>query len=290
MGSTKKLSRRRIVQGLGVIVASGISAAAQPRDGTPWAAPREASSAGRPRVLALIGDRYHNADFIRVALDRVFRELDLSVEYTIARESISASLLSDYRLFVCFRDGMVWPKGYLEPNDYEYSHELENTGDWPKETFEPWITEQQGKAVEDFVAWGNGFYALHNSSNISLYSKHFRSVMGGAYIGHPPLRPFKVRVVNKEHPITRGVEDFMVNDEQHFVTYDKDPKDIILRSENIDGLTYEGLGAESVAGWAYEFGKGRVVFTAVGHTLHAMWNSEYLKIQKNALRWLLKMS
>ena len=114
--------------------------------------------------------------------------------------------------------------------------------------------------------------------------------MGGAYIGHPPLRPFKVRVVNKEHPITRGVEDFMVNDEQHFVTYDKDPKDIILRSENVDGLTYEGLGAESVAGWAYEFGKGRVVFTAVGHTLHAMWNSEYLKIQKNAFRWLLKMS
>ena len=273
-----------------MIAASGISAGAQPRDGTPWAAPREASSAGRPRVLVLIGDRYHNADFIRVALGRVFRELDLSVEYTIARESISASLLGDYRLFVCFRDGMVWPKGYLEPNDYEYSHELENTGDWPKEIFEPWITEQQGKAVEDFVAGGNGFYALHNSSNISLYSKHFRSVMGGAYIGHPPLRPFKVRVVNKEHPITRGVEDFMVNDEQHFVTYDKDPKDIILRSENIDGLTYEGLGAESVAGWAYEFGKGRVVFTAAGHTLHAMWNSEYLKIQKNALRWLLKMS
>jgi len=151
------------------------------------------------------------------------------------------------------------------------------------DTLEHEITEQQGKAVEDFVAAGNGFYALHNSSNIALYSKHFRSVMGGAYIGHPPLRPFKVRVVNKEHPITRGVEDFMVNDEQHFVTYDKDPKDIILRSENVDGLTYEGLGTESFAGWAYEFGKGRVVFTAAGHTLHSMWNPEYLKIQKNAL-------
>jgi hypothetical protein len=87
--------------------------------------------------------------------------------------------------------------------------------------------------------------------------------MGGAYVGHPPLRPFQVRVVNKEHPITQGIQDFMVNDEQHYVTYDK-------------------------AGWAYEYGKGRVVFTAVGHTNHAMWVPAHFALQKRAVRWLLK--
>jgi type 1 glutamine amidotransferase len=118
--------------------------------------------------------------------------------------------------------------------------------------------------------------------------------MGGAYITHPALRPFKVSVVNKEHPITRDVQDFIVNDEQHFVTYDKDPNYILLRSENIDGLTGsddgKDLGTKAIAGWAYDFGKGRVAFTAVGHTLHAMWEPEYFKLQKNAVRWLLKMS
>ena len=187
---------------------------------------------------------------------------------------------------------MIWPNGYLEPNDYEYSHALENNRDWPKEQFEPWITEEQGTAIKDFVEAGGGLYALHNSSHISLFSKNYREVMGGAYIDHPALRPFKVSVVNKEHPITRGVQDFMVNDEQHFVTYDKDPKYIILRSENIDGLTdiSEGkdLGAKAIAGWAYDSGKGRVVFTAVGHTLHALWQPEYFKLQKNAVRWLLR--
>ena len=88
------------------------------------------------------------------------------------------------------------------------------------------------------------------------------------------------------------MQDFIVNDEQHFVTYDKDSKYILLRSENIDGLTdiIEGrdLGSKAIAGWAYDFGKGRVVFTAVGHTLHAMWQPEYFKVQKNAVRWLLK--
>jgi type 1 glutamine amidotransferase len=82
------------------------------------------------------------------------------------------------------------------------------------------------------------------------------------------------------------------NDEQHFVTYDKDPQYTILRSENIDGLTdiSEGkdLDAVAIAGWAYDFGKGRVVFTAIGHTLPALWQPECFKLQKNAVKWLLR--
>jgi len=248
----------------------------------------------RPRVLALIGDRYHNADYIRVALNRLFRELNLPFDYTINYDQISARLLASYRLFVVLRDGMIWPNGYLEPNDYEYSHMLENNRAWPKEQSVPWITEDQGKAIKGFVAAGGGLYAMHNSSHISLSSQDYREVMGGAYITHPPLRPFKVSVVNKEHPITRDVQDFIVNDEQHFVTYDKDPKYIFLQSENTDGLTGsddgKDLGTNSIAGWAYDYGQGRVVFTGVGHTLHALWEPEYFKLQKNAVRWLLKMS
>jgi type 1 glutamine amidotransferase len=94
--------------------------------------------------------------------------------------------------------------------------------------------------------------------------------------------------MNKEHPITQGIQDFMVNDEQHFVAYDKDSKHVILESENLDGLEYENHGRKSVAGWAYSYRKGRVVFTAVGHTNHAMWVPAHFELQKRAVRWLLK--
>ena len=47
-------------------------------------------------------------------------------------------------------------------------------------------------------------------------------------------------------------------------------------------------GTKSPAGWAYDYGKGRVVFTAVGHTIHAMWNPQYVELQKRAVRWLLR--
>lgn len=274
-------SRREFLERSGAYVAAGLLAAGA------WAS--KAKAASSPRTLALIGDRYHNADYIRVALTRLFKSLNLPVEFTINYQEISVQLLRDYQLFICFRDGMIWPDGYLGPDAYSYTAELENSEDWPEGKPEGWIKEEQGRAIRDFVQTGNGFYAFHNSSHVSLYSQAYREVMGGAYIGHPPLRPFKVSVTNREHPITQGVSDFVVTDEQHYVTYDKDPANVILRSENLDGLNYENHGTRAIAGWAYDFGKGRVAFTAVGHTLHAMWQPEHFKIQQNAVRWLLRM-
>jgi len=276
--STNKISRRRLLGGAGATAGAGLIglAAAQTSD--------------RPvRALALIGDRFHNPDYIRVSLDRVFKDLGIPIDYTILYDQLSRDLLKRYRLFLCLRDGMIWPDGYLGPDAYtDYERGLENEGEFHQAKPQSWITEEQGAAVKEFVQDGGGFYSLHNNSHVSLSSKNYRDVMGGAYIGHPALRPFRVRVVNKEHPITQGIQDFMVNDEQHYVSYDKDQKYLILESENMDGLEYETHGKKSPAGWAYEYGKGRVVFTAVGHTNHAMWVPAHLELQKRAVRWLMK--
>ena len=280
--SHQTISRRSLLAGAAALGAvSGLLKAAA---GPSGAGLPETS----PRVIALVGDRYHNPDYIRVSLDRLFSELGMPVDYTFRYDHLSRELLRGYRIMVCFRDGMVWPGGYLGPDAYNYERELENPGDFPEAKPQDWIKQEQAEAVRDFVAAGNGLYCLHNSSHISLSSPTYREVMGGAYIGHPPLRPFKVRVVNHSHPITQGIKDFMVNDEQHYVTYDKDHENILLQAENIDGLDYEGHGTKSISGWAHEYGKGRVVFTAVGHTIHAMWAPQYLKLQKRAVQWLLK--
>jgi len=244
---------------------------------------------GGHRALALIGDRYHNSDYIRVALSKMFDGLGVAVDYTTNYDQLSRKLLGNYQLFLCLRDGMIWPGGYLGPDAYTaYEAGLENKDDFPEAKPATWLTEEQAGALKEFVTQGNGFYSLHNNSHVSLSSKTYRDVMGGAYIGHPPLRPFRVHVVNQDHPITQGVKDFVVNDEQHYVEYDKDKKNILLEAQNVDGLTYQNLGSKSVAGWAYDYGRGRVVFTSVGHTIHALWAPEYLKLQKRSVRWLLR--
>jgi type 1 glutamine amidotransferase len=271
------ISRRTLVRNVGVVAGAGLMGLPQVRGD------------GKPRALALIGDRYHNPDYIRVSLDKVFKDLGIPIDYTIQYDQISASLLKNYQLLLILRDGMIWPAGYLGPDAYTaYEADLETPKTFPEPEPVTWITEEQGAAIKEFVTAGNGFYALHNCSHISLSSKCYREVMGGAYIGHPPLRPFEVHATRNKHPITEGMRSFIVNDEQHYVTYDKDPKYVIMEAENVDGLRFEDLGTKSISGWAYDFGKGRVVFTAVGHTIHAMWNPQYIEIQKRSVRWLLK--
>jgi len=269
-----KISRRMLV--------AGAAAAAIP-------AGSRAATKARPRALALIGDRYHNPDYIRVSLDKVFHEMDIAIDYTMDYAGLSAATIKPYQLLLILRDGMVWPGGYSGPDAYTaYEMMLEDADKFPAAKAVSWMTEEQGMAIKNFVNAGGGFYPLHNSSHISLSSKNYREVMGGAYFGHPPLRPFQVHATANAHPITAGMKPFIVNDEQHYVDYDKDPKYVILESENLDGLTYEGRGTKSPAGWAYDYGKGRVVFTAVGHTIHAMWNPQYVELQKRSIRWLLR--
>jgi type 1 glutamine amidotransferase len=284
-----KLSRRTLFQNAGVVAGAGLlglNRAEGLYSQSPAATPL---NAGQSRVLALIGDRHHNADYIRVSLDRVFKELNIPIDYTVEYDKISADLLKNYKIFLILREGQNWPGGYLGPDAWsDYAKNLENAADFPDGKAVTWMSEKQGAAIKEFVNAGNGLYALHDSSHISLSCKNYREVMGGAFIGHPPLRPFQVRPTANKHPITEGITEFMVNDEQHYVAYDKDPKYVLLEAENIDGLPFQTLGTKSISAWAYDFGSGRVVFTAVGHTNHAMWAPQYLEIQKRSVRWLLK--
>ena len=283
MGNSKTLSRRGLVRGAGLAVGAGLIGAAGIRGA------KSQTRRGKPRVLALVGDRYHNPDYIRTGLDPVFKDLGIPIDYTIAYDQISAKLLKDYQIFLTYRDGMIWPGGYLGPDASSYyAGNLENPKTFPDPVSQPCMTHEQGAAIKDFVNAGGGLYAMHNSSYLSLYVKPYRDVMGGVSKAHPPLRPFQVRPTKNPHPITEGIQPFMVNDEQHYVQYDMDPAHIILEAENIDGLTFRDMGAKSVSAWAHDYGKGRVVFTAIGHNIHAMWNPQYLEIQKRSVRWLLR--
>jgi type 1 glutamine amidotransferase len=142
--------------------------------------------------------------------------------------------------------------------------------------------------VRQFVENGGSALFLHNTTHVGLTDPDFRHVLGAAYAGHPPIRTFKVKVKNTAHPIAKGVRDFIVTDEQHYMKYDKDPKYVFLETVNEDGLDYNGQGASAPGGWAYDYGKGRVCYMSPGHLLTVLWNPEYVKLQQNAVRWLMR--
>jgi hypothetical protein len=261
-------------------------------------APSVARSATKATAFGLIGDRYHNSDYIRTALNRtVVKELNVTVDFCDETAMLNAATLDGYRLLIILRDGMVWPDGYPDEN----TNAAWVATNRPKLVFDPptpqtaakpafWMKPEQGKAVREFVDRGGSALFLHNVTHVGLTNPDFRHVLGASYTGHPPIRTFKVKVKNPDHPIAKGVRDFVVTDEQHYMDYDKDPKLIFLETVNEEGLTYRNQGATAPAGWSYDYGKGRICYLSPGHLLTVLWNPEYIKLQQNAVRWLLRQS
>lgn len=250
-------------------------------------------------AFALCGDESHNSDYIRSALTATLVEdAGLSIDFTDQEKLLTYDNLRNYKILIMFRDGRRYNNGYW--------HQIAWSGGPDKivsvppiqrkigQGFSSWMTAEQGKAVKQWVQEGGSLWAFHNNSEVSIGNKDYRDVEGAIYVGHPPIRPFKVRITNREHPITKNVNDFVVTDEQHYVVYDKDAKYVLARSVNEDGLDYKDLAGRSSntceAVWAYDYGKGRVCFMAPGHMISVLWNPEYEKMQRNAAKWLLHQS
>lgn len=289
MNIEKKLTRRSVTGGIGaagLATALGSTVFSRASAGSPATPPAKA--------FALIGDESHNSDYIRSALSSTLvKDAGLPIDFTDEEKELSYERLTRYRILIIFRDGLRFPNGY---GLRQRSEGVASVSIPPlqKKIGGPgvgWMTDEQGQAVKRWVQEGGSLWGFHNNSQLSLMNKDYRDVEGAIYTGHPPLRPFKVKIVNKDHPITKDVNDFVVTDEQHFLIYDKDPKYVLAVSVNEDGLTYRDQSGRTSntcqSVWAYDYGKGRVCFMAPGHTTMVMWNPEYEKMQKNAVKWLL---
>ena len=243
-------------------------------------------------AFAVIGDRFHNSDYIRTGLQKTLvKDLGLSIDFTDDVTLLDADTLDGYKILILFRDGLVWPYGYGE-QAFRGRGTVDLVSDPPvpeqEAVREYWMTDEQGEAVKAFVSGGGSALLYHNVTYIATENEAFRNVLGAETQGHPPVRTFKVEVANSDHPIAQGVNDFVVTDEQHFMTYYGESKHVFLRSINEEGLTFKDLGATCEAGWAYDYGDGRVCYLAPGHLIPVLWNPEYEKLQQNAVRWLLQ--
>lgn len=216
-------------------------------------------SADRPRALALIGDRYHSPVYIRDGLAQAFVRENIPVTFIENVSALNRDSLAKHQLLVILRDGMNWPDGYDKPAM-------------------KWMTDEQQQAIWDFVNAGGGFLALHNAQGIYPPGGLYYKLFGGDYGGHPAPYVFTVRIENRNHPVTAGVEDFEIFDEQHTVKYYLDREHLLLRTMARDNLSAEG-------GWWREVGKGRFVYLSPGHTPDALNHPMMQRLIRNSLRW-----
>ncbi len=291
MKESKRISRRSMIRSLGA--AGGAATAGSLIGVTPAHAIHKIDST-TATAFALIGDESHNSDYIRSGLSSTLvADAGLSIDFTDEEKMLSYENLRHYKILIMFRDGLRFPGGYYR--DFP-AKDVVSEPPIVKEIGRNrvgWMTPEQGRGIKQWVQEGGSLWAWHNNSQASLMNDDYRDVEGAVYTGHPRIRPFRVKILNHDHPITRGVNDFVVTDEQHYMTYQKDPKYILAESyyEGEDGEWKDSAGRVSRSApsiWAYDYGKGRVCFTGPGHMVSVLWNPEFEKVQKNAVKWLLR--
>lgn len=223
------------------------------------------TSTDRPRALALIGDRYHSPVHIREGLMAPLTLENIPVVYIENHEALTAEKLKDFDLLIFFKDGNIWPDGYERGSEKK------------------WMTEEQQQALSDFVHNGGAFLALHNSHGLYPADGPYYDIFGGDYGGHPPPEEFMIRIENKDHPITAGVDDFRTFDEQHMSKYYGDRDHLLLRN-------ISDANKSAPAGWWREIGEGRFCYLAPGHTPQALGHPMMQRLIRNSVNWLTRQT
>jgi uncharacterized protein len=85
-------------------------------------------------------------------------------------------------------------------------------------------TEEEQRALRDYVASGKRWFALHGTNSILRFladgkvdapeiAPILMETLGTQFIAHPPIQPFKVHVSDPDHELVRGIGEFETDDE-----------------------------------------------------------------------------
>jgi len=135
----------------------------------------------------------------------------------------------------------------------------------------------QEKGLCDFVRNGGGYAGIHSASDSFKKSDAYWEMVGGRFSGHGHGK-YKVYIYDKEHPITKGLDDFEIEDETYRHAYHK--------NACIRVLTRMNRGNERQAMcWVTHYGKGRMFYTANGHGTPAWTNPAFQRLATRGIYW-----
>jgi type 1 glutamine amidotransferase len=138
------------------------------------------------------------------------------------------------------------------------------------------LTDAQKNGLLNWIASGKGFVGTHSAADSFKENPEYIAMIGGFFIGHPHYRQYQVSVLDPEHPITEGLEEFMVTDEQYVTDYD--PRNHVLATALYKGKI-------TPVAWTKPWGKGRVFWLALGHDPAACRQEMFALLLQKGVRW-----
>jgi type 1 glutamine amidotransferase len=147
------------------------------------------------------------------------------------------------------------------------------------------ITDAQETALLSAVADGMGMVAWHGNASSFLDSRPHKLMLGGQFVAHPGGNyiTYSVRFLGND-PLVDGLKDVTITSEQYYFLIDPAVK--VLATTGIDGGDMDWIAdVRMPVAWKRKWGKGRVFYCGLGHTLDVLEEPCITTLLSRAVSW-----
>ncbi len=143
----------------------------------------------------------------------------------------------------------------------------------------PWWDDRARQAMLDYVRNGKALVCYHASNNAFWGWDEYDKLVGGTWretANHTPYHPYTVKIVDAEHPITKGMRPTFAETDELYAGLTLQPNIHVLATAYDDPKNCGeqskrcGTGKDEPMMWTLKYGLGRVFQTTLGHDVRAM--------------------
>lgn len=153
------------------------------------------------------------------------------------------------------------------------------------------FTPEQQRNLLALLDRGIGYVALHHNLSGNLEWAEYHKVIGGTWLWKKRTidgreygpstyehgQRIPVKVADSSHPITKGIQDFVIHDETYGNTYVDPSVHVLLRAENP-----RNVGPFL---WVKPHGKSRIVYFQAGHDAEAWKHPAFQEVLRRSINW-----
>jgi type 1 glutamine amidotransferase len=148
------------------------------------------------------------------------------------------------------------------------------------------IRPDQLQSLLDAVRGGVGLAGFHGGMADSFRgAPEFQWLVGGQFVAHPDgIKDYEVTIVDRESPITRGIDGFQMTSEQYYMHVD--PSNEVLATTTFHPVSTPWLeGVVMPVVWTRHWGAGAVFYSSLGHNVSDLDVPEVGEIQRRGMLW-----
>lgn len=146
--------------------------------------------------------------------------------------------------------------------------------------------ETAEKAIMDFVNGGGGFVLFHAASASHYDWPEYQRMVGASWgknTRHGAIETFEVKVVDHRHPVTRGMNNFMITDELWVEMDQQSGNQVLCTAWSSSGNN--GRDQDEPVVIYRNQGKGRCFYLVLGHDETAMTNPGWKTLISRGTEW-----